>query len=147
MELRSAMPAHKDPAPAPAPWRHVMRGKNSQSEASGNEDIICGLGRRGRRRSNLIYSLEPRPLVPSEQSRAQHALFIQASKEGKVVEILEAERCSNCAGLRPSNVPLTTLNGVIEFGSGSVQSPVNHWWCHNCKRGCVVDGRPLGLVM
>lgn len=44
-------------------------------------------------------------------------------------------------------MPVTTGKGSIEFGTGAVQSAVRSWWCHRCKRVCVVDGLDEGLVM
>lgn len=135
----------------PSSCTHAMAardaGNNEQSEASGDEDIINGLGRRGRRRGNLVYSFNKRPLVPSEQSQAQHAKFMKAAQEGQVVNIDASKCCPTCGGKRPVNVPLSVLKGVVEFGAGSVQSGVGHWWCHMCKRTCVVDGLEQGLVM
>lgn len=121
--------------------------KNEQSDASVDEDLINVLGRSGRRRSDLIYSFHPRPLVPSDSSQDLHATYITAARQGRKVEIHAPPCCPTCSAPRPSNVPVRRLMGVIEFGTGSVESLVMQWWCHKCKRGCIVDGLAHGIVM
>lgn len=136
---------------SPSSCTHAMAardaGDNDQSEASGNEDVIQGLGRSGRRRGNLVYSNKERPLVPSQNRQAKHAEYLKAAKNGKVVDIPAPLRCLACDGLLPSNVPLNVLQGVIQFGTGSVESAVTTWWCHRCRRTCVIDGLEHGLVL
>lgn len=135
----------------PSSCTHAMAardaGSNQQSEASGDESLMHGLGRPGRRRGNLVYSTSERPLVPSQRSQAQHAKFIEAATMGKKVDIPAPKTCPTCSRLRPSNVPVTVGKGSVEFGTGAVSSAVKSWWCHRCKRTCVVDGLEEGLVM
>lgn len=122
-------------------------GNNDQSEASGDDGAINGLGRRGQRRGNLIYSVQPRPLVPSQNSQAKHAEVLRAAALGKRVIIQAPRRCLTCNRKRPRGIPRTMLSGVIEFGTGAVASAVGYWRCVSCKRTCVQEGLEEGLVM
>lgn len=108
-------------------------GNNQQSDASGVEDLINGLCRRGHLRTNVVYSRAPRPRVPSERSQALHATFLTAAKIGRKVDRPSPPSCRTCGAPRPSNVPIRRLKGDIEFGACSVESLVQQWWFHKCK--------------
>lgn len=135
----------------PSSCTHAMAareaGNNEQSEASDDEDFINSLGTRGRRRGNLVYSTEPRPLVPSQRSQKKHAMVLKAAAEGLTVNIRAAKKCPTCRSKRRSGDPVVVMQGVIEFGTGAVASAVCQWRCHKCKRACVSDGLRQGLVM
>lgn len=136
---------------APSCCTHALAareaGDNDQSEASGDDGIINGLGKKGSRRVNLVYSTRQRPLVPSQNSQAKHAAVLAAVAAGEMVVIPAPSHCPSCQRKKRRDVPRFELLGVIEFGTGSVASRIGHWRCAICKRTCVVDGLDEGLVI
>lgn len=102
--------------------RHA--GDNQQSEASGDKSLMHGLGRPGRRRGNLVYSTRERPLPSSQRSQAKHASFIKAATEDKQIKIPAPKNRPTCSRLRPANVPVSEVRGVVVFGAGSVPSAI-----------------------
>lgn len=72
-----------------SPCTHALAareaGEDEQSEASRSEGIINGLGRKGRRHVNLVYSSSKRPLVQPQNSKAKHAAVLAAAATGEMV--------------------------------------------------------------
>jgi len=123
-------------------------GRNEQSEASDDEDLINNLGRgRQSKRSNTVYSTQPRPLVPSTQALAGHAAVVRAAETGATVFLPAPYLCSSCGHGRSHAFSVFSRAGTVEFGQASVRTSVQSWWCGRCRRFCVTDGIDQGLII
>lgn len=118
-----------------------------QSDAS-EEDDGEDVRNTPRRRSGPVFVKQPRPLVPTDASQANHAAIMRAAAAGTTAILHDMpDKCPRCRGRRLPSYRSGRHEGVIEFGGGSVRSSVPFWWCGVCRKACITDGLEEGLVV
>lgn len=89
-----------------------------QSDAS-EEDDGEDVRNTPRRRSGPVFVKQPRPLVPTDASQANHAAIMRAAAAGTTAILHDMpDKCPRCRGRRLPSYRSGRHEGVIEFGGG-----------------------------